>query len=382
MALILRVSIEFCLVTASSKPSSEELKLRETDIIQSAVRDINSSAMRKSWSAATPWKPPIRCEFPTDFVPADMKKAMVVTSLALLGGGRLQPIDEGMGGSYACRDRKGLPVAIFKPRDEEPCAPNNPKNLQGNFGDMSIKKGIRSGEQALREVAAYVLDRGMARVPTTIMASVDMSKDNSKVGSLQSWVAAKCTCGDMGPGRFDTRDVHAIAALDLRLLNTDRHDGNILVQAQEDDALRLVPIDHGCCLPDSLDVCWYEWTWLNWPQMSLPIVPAVRDNILALDIDADAAVLSEMRIRPECIRTMRMSSRFLQLCVRFREDLTLGQIASWMCRAEDESPSTLEGLVARARWKAAAMAIRTEAHVDETFPRCFDRAIRSFLAKH
>lgn len=84
----------------------------------------------------------------------------------------------------------------------------------------------------------------------------------------------------MGASRFSARDVHRIGILDLRLFNTDRHSGNILVgptpSASATDmrsllvdsrasAYRLVPIDHGFCLPEALEPPYFEW--LHWPQV-------------------------------------------------------------------------------------------------------------------
>jgi hypothetical protein len=62
-------------------------------------------------------------------------------------------------------------VAILKPCDEEPLAPNNPKGYVGrNLGDPGWKPTVRVGEAAMREVAAYLLDHeGFARVPTSVL---------------------------------------------------------------------------------------------------------------------------------------------------------------------------------------------------------------------
>lgn len=58
--------------------------------------------------------------------------------------------------------------------------------------------------------------------------------------------------------------VHKIAVLDLRLVNTDRHGGNVLFK-RTPQGLQLTPIDHGYCLPAS----WQDVTleWLFWPQV-------------------------------------------------------------------------------------------------------------------
>jgi len=61
---------------------------------------------------------------------------------------------------------------------------------------------------------------------------------------------------------FPIEEVHKIAILDLRILNADRNDENILVK--KNDKFELIPIDHGLSFPDSFsisqeDVCWMDW---------------------------------------------------------------------------------------------------------------------------
>lgn len=56
-------------------------------------------------------------------------------------------------------DAAGRKLAIFKPCDEEPLAPCNPKGYVGRcLGEPGWKPTVRVGEAALREVAAYLLD--------------------------------------------------------------------------------------------------------------------------------------------------------------------------------------------------------------------------------
>ncbi len=87
-----------------------------------------------------------------------------------------------------------------------------------------------------------------------------------------------CDTSEMGASRFAARDVHRIGILDIRIWNTDRHAGNILVRRPRDSALalsglarldsgqlELVPIDHGFCLPESYESPYFEW--LFWPQV-------------------------------------------------------------------------------------------------------------------
>ena len=58
-------------------------------------------------------------------------------------------------------------VSIFKPYDEEPFAPNNPRNFVGELGGHGFRSGILSGESATREVAAFMLSGGYHGVPPT-----------------------------------------------------------------------------------------------------------------------------------------------------------------------------------------------------------------------
>jgi len=196
------------------------------------------------------------------------------------------PAREGMGGTYFLTNEAGRKVGIFKPCDEEPLAPANPKGYVGrNLGDPGWKSTVRVGEAAMREVAAYLLDHDhYAQVPHTVlvlarhpafnykyagstggsiaprsrsvssMASVSAAAADApaglrdscssgeaaggsgsasrllKLGSLQEFVYHIADTSDFGASRFRTRDVHAIGILDIRLFNTDRHAGNILVR--------------------------------------------------------------------------------------------------------------------------------------------------------
>lgn len=75
--------------------------------------------------------------------------------------------------------------------------------------------------------------------------------------------------------------MHRIGILDIRLFNTDRHAGNILVRRHRGSASelsgearlagvdRLIPIDHGFCLPEALEPPYFEW--LFWPQVRVPL---------------------------------------------------------------------------------------------------------------
>ena len=230
---------------------------------------------------------------------------------------------EGTSGAYIFKNDEGN-VAVFKPIDEEPYAPNNPRDLKGLFGSNTCRNGVKSGESTLREVAAYLLDHnGFAGVPATSLVEVqhpdlpftsvteeqvttqehltllsellsikgkqksceisEQASESSystinselppetpaKVGSLQAFIQADGPIENFSTDLFQTDEIHKIAILDMRMFNLDRNSENILVQRVGQD-YRLVPIDHGLTLPDTLEVNSYDITWLSTSQAEEP----------------------------------------------------------------------------------------------------------------
>ncbi|KAK2194421.1 bifunctional Phosphatidylinositol 4-kinase gamma 1-8/Phosphatidylinositol 3--4-kinase [Babesia duncani] len=282
---------------------------------------------------------------------------------------------DGTGGTYLLYNKHGKCCAIFKPIDEEAFTPFNPRGYQGKMYQHGFRSGVLSGEGASREVAAYLLDAaygGACGVPDTTMVEASHSAFNNscdakfiqdlsdsgpkwKTGSLQEFIDCHESSGDYHPGLFNRHDVHRIGILDLRVLNLDRNDGNILVQAVDEDGLpclgidqdcklKLIPIDHGLILPDVIDVTTLDLVWYDWPQALLPFYKSELDLIYALDPDKDAERLHKrLLIRTECLRTMRVTVRLLQIGSSMH--LNLRQIAKMALRHDLDVPSELECLV-------------------------------------
>ena len=81
--------------------------------------------------------------------------------------------DEGTSGTYEMRSAQKEKIGIFKPVDEEPFAPNNPRGNSGPFGSQTFRPGVLSGESCIREVAAYLLDHhNFSGVPYTTFVEV------------------------------------------------------------------------------------------------------------------------------------------------------------------------------------------------------------------
>lgn len=293
------------------------------------------------------------------------------------------PAGGGLGGAYCIQNAMGEKIAIVKPTDEEPFAPNNPNGFVGRtLGQPGLKRSIRVGETGFREVAAYLLDHGhFAQVPPTALVKATHSIFNvnrnvlpcksepfAKIGSLQRFEPHEYDASEHGTSRFPVGAVHRIGILDIRILNTDRHGGNILVRKLEEDkqsssrtefdmrvydALELIPIDHGLCLPEALDDPYFEW--LHWPQASLPFSEEELDYIRKLSAASDAELLRKElpMLRECCLRVLMITTIFLQKAAE--AGLTLAEIGGMMSReigAMDDGSSELENICMLAKLDA------------------------------
>lgn len=275
------------------------------------------------------------------------------------------PIHSGLGGAYYFRNINGENVAIVKPTDEEPYAPNNPKGFVGKaLGQPGLKRSVRVGETGFREVAAYLLDHDhFANVPSTALVKVTHSifnvndrvngsmyhnkKQISKIASLQQFIPHDFDASDHGTSSFPVAAVHRIGILDVRILNTDRHAGNLLVRKLDGfgrfGQVELFPIDHGLCLPESLEDPYFEW--IHWPQASIPFSDDELDYIYNLDPFRDSEMLRmELPvIREACLRVLVLCTIFLKEAAAF--GLCLAEIGDMMSRefqGHNEEPSELE----------------------------------------
>ncbi|KAI3700061.1 hypothetical protein L2E82_44676 [Cichorium intybus] len=283
------------------------------------------------------------------------------------------PVQSGLGGAYYFRNSKGESVAIVKPTDEEPFAPNNPKGFVGRaLGQPGLKRSVRVGETGFREVAAYLLDyENFANVPPTALIKITHSifnvNDNvsgnndknknkkkhfSKIASFQQFIPHDFDASDYGTSSFPVSAVHRIGILDIRILNTDRHAGNLLVKKVDGrfSQVELIPIDHGLCLPENLEDPYFEW--IHWPQASIPFTEEELKYIRELNPYRDAEMLkSELpMIREACLRVLILCTVFLKEAAAY--GLTLAEIGEMMSREfrrGEEQPSEFEVVCLDAR---------------------------------
>ncbi|KAJ1702409.1 hypothetical protein LUZ63_002188 [Rhynchospora breviuscula] len=319
-----------------------------------------------------------------------MKQVVKEVVKAIRNGVDPIPVHSGMGGAYYFRNIRGESVAIAKPTDEEPFAPNNPKGFVGKtLGQPGLKRSVRVGETGFREVAAYLLDYDhFANVPPTVLVKITHSvfhvndggvecggnnnaykgyngnnnnrKAMSKIASFQQFIQHDFDASDYGTSGFPVSAVHRIGILDIRIFNTDRHAGNLLVRKVQSGTgtgsntfgaqTELIPIDHGLCLPESLEDPYFEW--IHWPQASIPFSDEELEYIAKLDPAKDAELLRlELpMIREACLRVLVVSTIFLKEAVKY--GLCLAEIGEMMSRqftGKEEEPSELEVICIEAR---------------------------------
>lgn len=282
------------------------------------------------------------------------------------------PVHSGLGGAYYFRNCSGESVAIVKPTDEEPFAPNNPKGFVGKaLGQPGLKRSVRVGETGFREVAAYLLDEGhFANVPPTALVKITHSIFNvndgvngnkphkkklvSKIASFQQFIPHDFDASDHGTSSFPVSAVHRIGILDIRIFNTDRHAGNLLVRKLDGvgrfGQVELIPIDHGLCLPETLEDPYFEW--IHWPQASIPFTEDELAYIEKLDPQKDCdMLLRELpMIRDACLRVLVLCTIFLKEAAA--AGLCLAEIGEMMTRefrSGEEEPSELEVVCLEAR---------------------------------
>jgi len=240
---------------------------------------------------------------------------------------------------------------IFKPLDEE----------------AFERRGIELGMGAVREEAAFVIDRitgAQAGVPVTTRASVEEG-GVLKIGSVQQFVEdSHGPVEDFGMPRdlqeairiVGLDEAQAVACFDMRVFNTDRHSGNLLLAGPKPH--RAVCIDHGCVLPAwwALDMARFD-AWLDWPHMVAPPTSATKSLVLqAVETLPDVIEeLEKLEVPGQAVWTMRICTALLQHGV-LTHGLSLKSVALLMSREDPAQPSWLERRVEAACLEAGTAA--------------------------
>jgi hypothetical protein len=306
------------LTSISSIGPPENLDLDDVDLLQPLERSVDPQRTDLLWNLAGHGTPRIE-PLASDELETD---GSTKTGVYLLRSPAHRP------------SHSDLPFrSIFKPLDEE----------------VFERRGIEPGSGAVREEAAFVIDRlagGQAHVPVTARASVE-----HKRGSLQEFVEGACgPVENFGMPRdlpkakeiVGIDEAQAVACFDIRVFNTDRHAGNLLLAGPKPH--RIVCIDHGCVLPAwwALDMARFD-AWADWPHVAIPPTPATLELVTQIGESLPRVVqeLEKLDIGAEAIWTMRICTSLLQEGV-LKHGLSLRRVSLLMTRADPSVPSWLE----------------------------------------
>jgi len=218
------------------------------------------------------------------------------------------PIDAGQTGNVYALEVGGRKIAVFKPIE----------------GEQFHRKSLNAGHGAIREEAVYLVDRlagSQAGVPVTSRATITVDSE-AVAGSVQAFVEdvigfiedfAMPRSLERACEFVSQEAAEALAVLDMRVFNMDRHTGNLLLM-RSGKPHGLGPIDHGCCLP-----CWWQLSeanfdaWLSWPQLQGPPCEATRVLVNAANdrlIDT-RRMLEDNGLEATAILTLRLCTLFV-----------------------------------------------------------------------
>lgn len=248
----------------------------------------------------------------------------------------------GINGSYFLGE-----VAVIKPRIEERGTPLVPLGPTGERGRS--KFGIDPGESAMMECTAYIIGYQLGVLPITLVnvpeecfpfrlptveasptetpcismcASDDPSTPVCDITSSFRQASIQQRIPNIGtlfslPSDQRTKvilsnseaNVRRIALIDLLCHNTDRGQGNILVNASG----ALIPIDHGLIAPrDFMDPARFEW--LSWPAADTPFSESEKKFISCLQWPVIKRMILNLfpQFPTGSLRTLQMSLYTLQ----------------------------------------------------------------------
>ncbi len=201
---------------------------------------------------------------------------------------------------YLLKDLQGKPLALFKP-----------------FHSLTQADGKR-------ELAAYLIDhQNFANVPLTVTTTFQ-----DKIGSCQRYVQAQ-TCHDILA--LPAEAVRRLATLDIRLLNADRHNCNILVNQET-----VYPIDHSSSLPEGRITMLFDW--VKWPQAFTPFTKEEKTYIANLKpIEDYKLLINELQLSEKAAYRHVIATLFLQ--VGMECGLKVGEIGNAMLYLTPDKPS-------------------------------------------
>ena len=170
-----------------------------------------------------------------------------------------------------------------------------------------------------------------------------------KYGSLQKFVKSSGVAADFSSSLYSVEEVHKIAVLDLRILNCDRNEENILVRKKRSKnyweesgenkdkfVYKLIPIDHALSFPDCLKIYDFEICWTSWDQAQVEFSQEMKEYIKNINILEDMRRISQyIKLRENCWKYLRVSNTVLKECAKY--NLTLYEISQLIYQLDYDS---------------------------------------------
>lgn len=144
-----------------------------------------------------------------------------------------------------------------------------------------------------KELAAYLLDHShFALVPPVVLA-----RFNHPIFGGEAFGSCHLFMGEgkgvyPWQGRLKSQvlpsSIRRVAALDIRLLNGDRHFGNLVISNDQ-----IVPIDHTLILPEFMTRLHVHFDWLGWEESKTPFSLEEKEYIASLNPQLDRKILTK-----------------------------------------------------------------------------------------
>jgi hypothetical protein len=241
------------------------------------------------------------------------KSLLICKSLSLARDSIFKSNLRGSSGSYIIKDKLGRNLSILKPKDEELGAVNS----LNRFASFS-KYGINPGDSAIREVLAHHIFPSL--IPPTALVKISALHDSSsyvdgKIAAIQKFERKTLTFHELSESEIESiplSNFSKIALIDLALANADRNRGNLLYNPYEK---KLIPIDHGCILPENF-ASGGHFIWLNYINSDTKF--DLNDIRLISEIPGDLPHIFQNQISLKTINSYKFSVSLLKkLCKHF-----------------------------------------------------------------
>ncbi len=222
-----------------------------------------------------------------------------------------------------------------------------PDSVEGRQFD---KKKVDYVDYSLKSLGS---DELSSKSSSTLINQFEYNALKKKYGSLQKFVHGTEVAVNFCCNLFPIDEVHKIAVLDIRILNCDRNDENILVVKKKNSKgereYKLIPIDHALSFPDCIEINEYEICWMGWEHSQKPFSKKMKDYIANIDILDDMKKISDVvKIRPKCLQNYRAANILLKIAA-CEYNLTPYEIGMILYRPGfDEVASPIEEICSKA----------------------------------